>query len=295
MHTQSAITVIIPVYNSIATLPACLEAFQTQRFTNFEIILVDDGSTDGTQRYCTAMAQKFSHISCLSLSSNAGQGPARNAALALAQGEYVLFSDADDTVHENILLHLHTAAVESAADIVICGYTEISDTATHTIIPAKHYTALTLLQDRRLVAAPWNKLFRRSFLQKNAIIFPHCRSAEDMAFVCKALTCNPTISSCQEALYNYITHVNNTSHSLARRAEALIALRDFKDFLRTHTIYTQYRRIYWHLFFNFAIRYPLHLLLISSLWQGKNRWQNIAAIPHYLKELSIFLYTNAKR
>lgn len=289
-----AITVIIPAYNCHNKLPACIDALFFQNFTDFEIILVDDASTDGTKDYCEHLAGHYKNICCLSQARNAGQGLARNAGLAAAKGEYILFVDADDTMHSTMLSSLFHAAQKSAADMVICGYTESSDTKERSVLPAPHYTPRALLQDRRLVGAPWNKLFRRSFLQKNVITFPHCRFAEDTAFVCKALACNPVIQSCPVALYNYSMHVGNTSHSLSQRCEVFIALEDIRQFLHTRGVYAQYRTIYWKIIGNYTLRYPLYLLLVASLWQGKKRRENLRAVPQYLKALATFLYRHIK-
>ncbi|MEG2172737.1 MAG: glycosyltransferase, partial [Desulfovibrionaceae bacterium] len=289
-----AISVIIPVYNCLATLPACVEALFAQDFTNFEIVLVDDASSDGTSDYCRTLAEHHAQISCLNLPVNGGQGSARNAALTVAQGDYILFVDADDSVTPRMLGLLYQQAQHSAADIVICGYYEISASLTRTILPAASYTPQALLHDRRLLAAPWNKLFRRAFLTEHGISFPPCRSAEDMAFVVKALLCHPRLASCPQALYQYAMHEGNTSHNLARRADAFFALRDVKQFLLQHNIYAPYRASYWTLVFNFALRFPLHLFLVVSLWQGKQRWENIRALPVYLTALVVFLYQNVK-
>lgn len=92
------ITVIIPVYNAAAYLPACLDSVLAQSYSDIELLLVDDGSTDGSGELCNDYACRDARVTVLH-QANAGPAAARNAALEVAQGEWVAFIDSDDVVH----------------------------------------------------------------------------------------------------------------------------------------------------------------------------------------------------
>jgi len=92
------ISVIIPVYNVAAYLPACLDSVLAQSYRDFELLLVDDGSTDGSADVCDDYACRDARVSVIH-QINRGPSAARNAALEVAQGDYVAFIDSDDVIH----------------------------------------------------------------------------------------------------------------------------------------------------------------------------------------------------
>ncbi|MBO5348320.1 MAG: glycosyltransferase family 2 protein [Clostridia bacterium] len=115
------ISVIIPIYNSQKFISKCLDSVINQTFPNscFEIICIDDGSTDKTSQILAEYALKHTNITILS-QTNQGQGPARNAGVSIARGEYIKFLDADDYLHPNTLQILYDTAEQTHADIVVC-------------------------------------------------------------------------------------------------------------------------------------------------------------------------------
>ena len=117
------ITVIVPVYKAEAFLAECVESILSQTFSDFEIILVDDGSPDNSGRLCDEYAEKYSHIRVLH-QENQGQAAARNHAMAYAAGEWICFVDSDDLIHPRMLEHLHRAVRDSGAQISMCSMLE---------------------------------------------------------------------------------------------------------------------------------------------------------------------------
>ena len=115
------ISVIIPVYNVASYLPACLDSVLGQTFRDLELILVNDGSTDGSDEICNDYACRDARVTVLH-QENAGPAAARNAALDVARGEYVAFIDSDDVVHRQYLEVLVRHMELSDADIVQAPY-----------------------------------------------------------------------------------------------------------------------------------------------------------------------------
>ena len=118
---QPLISVVVPVYKAEATLDACVGSILAQTLDDFELLLVDDESPDGSPALCDAWAARDPRIRALH-PKKAGPGPsgARNAGLDAARGAWITMVDSDDTVAPDLLATLYTAAQRSGADLVIC-------------------------------------------------------------------------------------------------------------------------------------------------------------------------------
>lgn len=115
------VSVIIPVYNTEDYLRPCVDSVLAQTYTDYELILVDDGSTDGSGGICDEYVKHHSGISVVH-QQNAGLPAARKVGIAHAHGDYILFVDADDWVDANHLESLVTVAERGQADVVVCGF-----------------------------------------------------------------------------------------------------------------------------------------------------------------------------
>lgn len=121
---QEKVTIIIPVFNVEQYLVRCLETVIKQTYENIEIIIVDDGSTDNSGKMCDDYALKDSRI-CVIHQKNAGLSAARNTALEIMHGDYVMFVDSDDTVDEHIVEYLLDDAHKYNCDIVECNFYDV--------------------------------------------------------------------------------------------------------------------------------------------------------------------------
>ena len=146
-------TIILPVYNKIKYLPTTLPSLLSQTYRDFELIAVDDGSTDGSGDFLDRLAKTDSRVKVIR-QPNAGVSAARNAALDRASGDYVVFADADDTVCPDWLEVLTKEAEISGADIVVSGLNKtnkdgeiIGKTSTKPCLPPKSFTDFTLIRE----------------------------------------------------------------------------------------------------------------------------------------------------
>ena len=121
---EELISVVIPVYNAESFLPACLDSILRQTYVCFEVILVDDGSKDGSLALCQDYAAKDSRVRVIH-QENQGVSAARNAGVRHATGNYISFIDADDYIQEDYFQRLYQDLKEHQADMVCCSYTEI--------------------------------------------------------------------------------------------------------------------------------------------------------------------------
>lgn len=172
---MATISVIIPAYNSESSLAACLDSVLAQGFTDFEVLAVDDGSTDGTAALISRYAEQDGRVVAIS-KANGGVSSARNAGLDRAGGEYVCFVDADDTVEEGYLQGLLDAMGE--ADLAVCGIFRGSEEKWVSLSPPQ---ATVKLEDFKkdittygfylIQNPPWNKLYKRELIEAHHLRF----------------------------------------------------------------------------------------------------------------------------
>ena len=120
--TSVSISVIIPCYNSEKYLPNLFSMFESQTLKNYELIFVDDGSTDNTSSLISKQQTKDKRIKLITLKKNTGAGNARNVGLTSAIGEYVIFLDSDDIFHPNLLKTSYKLASKNNVDILVFNF-----------------------------------------------------------------------------------------------------------------------------------------------------------------------------
>ena len=182
---QPLVSIIVPVYNAEVYLGPCLESLRSQTWPNLEIILVNDGSTDGSGHLCAAAARADPRIRFLD-QPNKGVSAARNAALAMAEGDYLQFSDSDDLLTPDATETLVRAAQSTGADLVISHFFRVDKDKQAQRGRIKGDRLLTRQEfAQEMVKAPanyyygalWNKLYRRSIVEKQELRF-----AEDVTW-----------------------------------------------------------------------------------------------------------------
>ncbi|MBR0425535.1 MAG: glycosyltransferase [Clostridia bacterium] len=210
------ISIIIPIYNAERDLDRCMASVFMQTFSEYEVILVDDGSTDRSGAIADAYERRDPRVRVLH-QQNCGAGAARNAGLALAQGTYLAFLDADDWFAPNLLSALYEKAVEGDYDLVLCGMdfyrqTESGPVCIRTVDCPETVccTREECLQSIALFCpttplfnVSWNKLYRRSVLERNGLSYPDQRRAEDAIFNLEYFDCITSLASVPSVLYHY--------------------------------------------------------------------------------------------
>ena len=215
------VSVIIPVYNSAAYLPACLESIMNQTYKNIEILLIDDGSVDNSLQICKDFARKDSRIKVWH-QENRGVSAARNAGMEIADGKYITFVDSDDQMVENGISILVNDLEECNADIAAASQFYITseqtvverhceDTKDVMIFTGIEALCRSLDFDRRMTSCH-GKLFRREFLQD--IRFAEGKKVnEDFYFVFLCCLKQPVFIYRDECVYKYFYRACSVSHS----------------------------------------------------------------------------------
>lgn len=192
------VSVIVPVYNVRQLLPRCVASVQAQTWQDFELLLVDDGSTDDSGQLCDEYAAQDARIRVLH-KENGGQGSARDLALQHARGEYICYLDSDDEILPSLLENALRTAREADADIVVYGYYKQFLDAdgkplkrTGANLPAlsgsySYEEFWKKFRQAKYEAVPWVRMCRREYLQKNNIRFTSLRVGEDAYFLTQLL------------------------------------------------------------------------------------------------------------
>ena len=210
------VSVVIAMYNAEKTIERCIDSIIAQTLTDIEILPVDDGSTDSSADIIRRYAESDARIRLIQ-QENAGPGAARNTGLQNATGEYVVFWDSDDCFDAEALRLLYERAEATKADVVVCGANRFYPVENFTV-KYDGYLDMSMLDTDAdtfnatsnpdyilnfTCEAAWNKLFRRSFIVDNGIMFPSFRNGEDAYFTFLSLCLAGKIAVIDEALVTY--------------------------------------------------------------------------------------------
>ncbi len=220
------LSIIVPVYNAEKYLRPCVDSILEQELQDFELLLMDDGSRDGSAAILAAYQERFPQVIKVVTLENGGQGRAKNIGLSMAQGDYVGFVDSDDYIKPAMFQKLLSAAEEQDADIVVCDFErEFPD--------GKRQHEVWWDEQKPLYAAGacWNKLFRRDFI--GGIRHPEGLWYEDFSFSSKLFLKAERVAYVNEALYVYRVGQPSTmnNNNTRKNLDILTVMDDLKHFL----------------------------------------------------------------
>ena len=232
------VSIIVPVYNAEKYIERCLNSLKNQTLKDIEIILVDDSSTDASLEICNQMAIDDSRIKVIH-KANEGAGLARNAALAIASGEYIGFVDSDDFVELNMFESLYDKAVMYSSDLVMSGvifvdgniFSEKGKCIRKTYFEKDtHFDTEEALKklrmgivgslpedadDSKYGMSIWKNLFKLELIKKNNLKFQSEREifSEDALFMIDYISCIKKATGISDAFYNYLRNEDSISKS----------------------------------------------------------------------------------
>ena len=199
------VSVIIPVYNASAYLPRCLESILAQTFTEWQLILVDDGSRDNSLHIMQEYAENDSRIKVFH-KANEGVSIARQYGLDRVDTPYFIFCDADDYVESEYLGKLYEAIRKNNSDIAVCKYVEeYEDNNVLSELPITDYEGFIHNMLRlKIWGVTWNKLYKLDIIKQYNIRFiPKLQMWEDFAFTLDYCLRGKSVSFVPEVLYHY--------------------------------------------------------------------------------------------
>lgn len=221
---QPILSIIIPVYNVEKYLTSCLDSILSQDFTQWECILIDDGSIDRSGQICNTYAESDSRFRVLHI-ANGGVSAARNKGLSIAKGKWISFVDSDDRLADDALTYMHRLSTEMNADVCICPIVKVTNRKNHVkVLNAEEkkkliwaclaYRTEKYAANGFLIDAPHAKLFRSSIIRDNKIRFVEglCKS-EDALFDAESYHYSNRIVMGAKPVYFYTINPKSICHT----------------------------------------------------------------------------------
>ncbi|MGN1134020.1 MAG: glycosyltransferase family 2 protein [Oscillospiraceae bacterium] len=238
------VSIIVPVYNSEKYLCECADSIVGQTAKNTEIIFVDDGSQDNSMKILREYEKRDARVKIFQ-NSHSGGGAARNTGLENAHGEYVMFFDSDDLMEPEFVEKMYKKCKGTDSDIAVCSvrfWHESTGGVTDEVcglrtenLPKKEVFCWKDMPEyifNTFHNWPWNKIFKRSFIEKNGLRFQEIMRTNDLYFTCRALMLADRITCVNEYLVKYRVRLSGSCQASNSKApldfyKAFAALKDF--------------------------------------------------------------------
>src|SRR5690625_3020192 len=215
------ISIIVPVYNLERYLPKCIDSILAQTFTNFELILVNDESTDASGEICEKYASIDHRIKVIH-KKNGGVASSRNAGLEVAKGQYIGFVDNDDYISKYMFETLYNNAKTYSSDIVVCDYSNVYERSSQdmelftTDYQIQHYNNIEGLNqlyttNNITFVVPWNKLYKKHLFDNTQYKFGSINDDENI--VHELLYHSHKTTYIQSSLYYYVQRIRSEEHT----------------------------------------------------------------------------------
>ena len=209
------ISIIIPVYNVEKYIYRCIDSILAQTFTDFECILINDGSTDNSPAICDKYANNDKRFKVIHKKQNEGLPKARKSGLDTAVGEYILHIDSDDWIEKDMLEKLYTKAIYGNFDMVWCdyyeNYKENYKYFNSNVVGLNKIDIYKKLLCGKLHSGVWNKLVKRTIYINNNIYFSPANQWEDFTLMVQIIYYAENIGYVDKALYHYRINMDSLS------------------------------------------------------------------------------------
>ncbi len=245
------VSIIVPIYNTEKYLKRCVDSILSQSFKDFELLLIDDGSTDGSLQIIKEYEEYDKRVRIF---SNKNQGPAltRNFGIDMAKSDYLMFIDSDDYIDQGYLADYYNAVSQSNVDIAIGGYKRVIGEKTTYTLRLKHGEF-----SKYVVTGPVCRIIKKEFLNDNNIRFLDTNSSEDVYFNLMIYNKTEKIKIIDNVGYNYFYNANslsNTAHKGFKKDIRIIELLDLINVKDSYNLelnqYYIIRYIIWYLLYS---------------------------------------------
>lgn len=291
------ISIIVPIYKVEKYLETCINSILSQTFTNFELILVDDGSPDRCGFICDEYKKKDKRIKVIH-KKNGGLSDARNAGLDIATGKYIGFVDSDDIIHPKMYEILFNCMSKSDSDIVQCNFKkiknldEIVDSLGNYNGTFKEYdnkaAIIDMIDNNKINVNSWNKLYKRELFE--TLRFPKGKIHEDEFLTYKLLYNSRKIAYINEELYYYYQNDNGIMNgsNILKRLDRIEALEERSKFFLENGDNDLYNKSNSALFFALNKLY----FIFKRNEQLKKDKENIEKLKRKIEKVSMLLENN---
>lgn len=217
------ISIVIPIYNRADGLKKCIENILSQDYKNYELILVNDSSTDDSGKLCHKYADSYDNIIAVDNETNLGPGLTRNAGLDKATGDYVIFLDSDDKYDTHLLSIVAKELIKRKPDILVYSlWEEYYDKSGRLLYRYSHslpscylhtskdiHEYVVLLEEETMLGYPWNKAYNLDYLRKTGARFTDIAHVEDILFNIEAFENVTSLAVLEDKLYHYRNVADN--------------------------------------------------------------------------------------
>ena len=212
------VSIVVPIYNMEDSIDNTIDSLLAQDYENYEVILVDDGSTDNSYQLCKKRELEDKRIRTIH-TCNQGSGPARNKGIEQARGKWIYFPDADDLLVSNAISIMVAGTNDGECDLVVFGFKNV-DTKGN-VVSVKNYEDIikdaenirqgysdymTTKSRYGIQGAPWNKLFSVEVIREHKIEFPPLRRHQDEGFIARYMCHAQKVHFISGILYTYFTN-----------------------------------------------------------------------------------------
>lgn len=217
------VSVIVPAYNAEKYIKRCITSILEQSYREIELIIVDDGSKDNTEKIISEYVKCDNRIIYIK-QNNSGVSAARNKGFEISQGEYIMFADSDDWMAVDMIKSLVMEVKQKSADVVFCNYNMVDrdvikvcdDVIDYKVYDGKkiNYITKNMFAGGKYFSAVWRGIYRSELIKRKNIKFVDVKFAEDLLFNIEyLLNCNKAVVI-KQSLYNYFRHEDSSLERL---------------------------------------------------------------------------------
>lgn len=284
------VSIIVPFYNVEKYIRKCLETLVNQTLDDIEIILVNDGSKDGSEKIAKEFLEKYSRKFIYLEKENGGLSDARNYGLIYAKGEYIAFLDSDDYIELDMYEKLYKIAKRDNSDMVQCNFYWEYPNKRKMGELVEFNTKQEMLEKTRVEA--WNKLIKREIIEKSSVKFPKGYRYEDVEFTYKLIPYIDKVSFLNEPLIYYVQREGSISNSQNERTKEIFdILENVISYYKEKNIYKEYEQELEYIYTRYA--FCSSFLRIVKIKDKKIRkrlldetWNNVnQKFPYWKKNL----------
>ena len=280
MKENFLVSVIVPVYNVEKYLDECIKSIMEQSYTNLEILLIDDGSSDNSINICNRYSLIDNRIRVIS-QKNGGASKARNRGIRESCGEYIIFIDSDDYWDDLDALKVMIGNMsESGADILQFGYKKYYEDINHIEnyrynfkridinLKSKRYTLNYFAKYNLMYSSPCNKLIKRSLLIEGEIVFIEGITSEDIDWNARLFILAKKFDVIDKSIYVYRQRYNSVSNSINK--DKLIQLkRNINKCIEYVDTYSLKDEEFFYEYMSYVAYQYMTLLVSSNMYNGK--------------------------
>ena len=257
IECKAAISIIVPVFNVENYLKECMDSILNQNFRDFEVICINDGSTDSSLEILKNYSKLDSRVKIIS-QDNQGLGAARNRGLKEANGKYILFVDSDDFLEENCLYELYQNIISNSSDMLVFKFNSYDETK-NSYRPGGFYFEKSFgdvdfnnftfrYEDVKkhvmnTYFSAWSKLYKKEFLDKHNLTFPEGITYEDVLFQIKTFLYAKSLSFLPKSIYNYrLSNENSLMHDSNKVWDIIRVVESVEEFLKESGFITEFKQ-----------------------------------------------------